>query len=123
MTPQQKKILVVDDAVDGATSIALLLRAMGHLVALAHDGFAALEEARRLRPDVVLLDLGLPRMDGFEVARRLRAELGRQMLIVAVTGYVQEEDRQKAIEAGFDHYAPKPIPPGFLNSLLGARSG
>lgn len=123
MTLHPRKILVVDDGVDAATSIAQVLRTMGHEVAVAHDGLTALDEARRLRPDVVLLDIALPRLDGFEVARRLRTEHGSHVLIIAVTGYVQDEDRRKAMEAGFDHHAAKPIDHGYLQSLLGARVG
>lgn len=116
-----RKILVVDDGEEMANSLATLLRTMGHKVAVAHDGFAALDQARYFRPDVILLDIALPRLDGYEVARRLRTEHGRNVLIIALTGFVQDQDRQKAVEAGFDHHVAKPVDHGFLNSLLGAR--
>jgi signal transduction histidine kinase len=106
----QNRILVVDDNVDGADSLAVLLRLSGHEVSLAHDGPAALDLARAFRPEIVLLDIGLPGMDGFEVARRLRGnEPTRDAILVAVTGYGRDEDRAKSQEAGFDYHLVKPI--------------
>ena len=106
----QNRILVVDDNVDGADSLAVLLRLSGHEVSLAHDGLAALDVARAFRPEIVLLDIGLPGMDGYEVARRLRGnELTRDVILVAVTGYGRDEDRARSHEAGFDYHLVKPI--------------
>jgi two-component system CheB/CheR fusion protein len=105
-----RRILVVDDNIDAAESLALLLKIEGHSVEMAHDGVAALEAVRKKYPDVVLLDIGLPRMDGYEVARRLRSmEDQRDTLLVALTGYGQTEDRRRSREAGFDHHLVKPV--------------
>jgi PAS domain S-box-containing protein len=115
-----RRVLVVDDNADAVASLALLLRLAGHEVRTAGDGPAALELAPRFRPEAVLLDIGLPGMDGYEVARRLRAlpEL-KDVLLMALTGYGQEEDRRRAREAGFDHYLTKPVEPAALQRLLG----
>jgi len=113
-----RRILVVDDLVDTSASMAELLGLWGHEVRMAHDGPAALEVAHVWRPEVVLLDIGLPGMDGHEVARLLRAEHGEEMLLVALTGYAQESDRQQSHEAGFDHHLPKPIDLVALRELL-----
>jgi len=112
-------VLVVDDNLDAAEGLAMLLSLRGHQVATAHDGHQAIEAAREQRPDVVLLDIGLPRLDGFEVARRLRQEhTARPMLLVALTGYGQERDRVRAREAGFDHHLLKPVRLEMLEQLL-----
>ena len=113
------RILVVDDNRDGAESLALLLRTGGHEVRTAHDGYEALEAARAFRPHIVFLDIGLPRMDGYEVARRLRKEPGMEKgLLVALTGYGQEEDRQKALAAGFNVHLVKPADIDTLQSIV-----
>jgi len=114
------KILVVDDNADAAESMALLLQQAGHHVSIAHDGPTALSIADRERPRVVLLDIGLPGMDGYEVCRELR-KTGHDAIIVALTGYGQEEDRQRSREAGFDGHQVKPGDPAELMRLL-ARS-
>ena len=119
-SPPRRRILVVDDNVDAATSLARLLsRLMGQEVRVAHDGPAALEVAGAFRPELVLLDIGMPGMDGHEVARRLRGrpEFERTML-VALTGWGQEADRRRSREAGFDHHLVKPVDPGALRELL-----
>jgi CheY-like chemotaxis protein len=116
-----KQVLIVDDSVESAESLALVVEHMGHVVSTAHDGAAALLAARRMRHDVVLLDIGLPAMDGYEVARRLRNEVDAGMVIVAVSGFSQQQDREQAIAAGFDHYLVKPVEEGFLSSLLGTQ--
>lgn len=103
-----RRILVVDDNQDSAESLALLLELHGHEVRTAFAGPAALETASTFRPDVVLLDIGLPGMDGYEVARRLRADDHRSLL-VALTGYGRDDDRQRSQEAGFDHHLVKPV--------------
>ncbi len=119
-----RRVLIVDDNVDGAQSLGLMLRLAGHEVCIAHDGPAALKTASDFRPDVVLLDIGLPEMDGYEVARRLRElpELA-DTLLVALTGYGQAEDRQRGREAGFHHYFVKPVDPPVLARLLAHGPG
>jgi signal transduction histidine kinase/ActR/RegA family two-component response regulator len=114
-----RRVLAVDDNADAVESLALLLGVLGHEVRTASDGPAALETAAAFRPDVVLLDIGLPGMDGYEVARRLRDEAGlKETLLVAVTGYGQEEDRRRAEQAGFDAHLTKPAHPGELLAVL-----
>ena len=86
---------------------------------MAHDGGEAIADAERLRPDVLLLDLGLPIMDGFEVCRRIRAQpWGRQMLIIAITGWGQDIDRRRSAEAGFDHHLVKPVDVRAITKIL-----
>ena len=111
-------VLIVDDNVDQADSLAALCRILGHEVHVAYNGEAALETARRTRPVIAFLDITLPGMDGYEVARRLRAELPR-MRLVALSGRGRDEDRDQALGAGFDHFLLKPLDPKFLESLLG----
>jgi CheY-like chemotaxis protein len=112
-----RRILVVDDNVDSAETMAEILKLWGHEVQTAHDGVAALEAARAHRPDAVLLDVGLPVMDGYEIARRLRQE-GLAILLVAVTGFGTAEDRRRAEEAGFDTHLTKPVSPDALRRVL-----
>jgi signal transduction histidine kinase/ActR/RegA family two-component response regulator len=113
------RILVVDDNRDSAESLALLLRLAGHEIQAAHDGLEAVEAAGWFRPDVVLLDIGLPKLNGYEAARRIREEpWGREMVLVALTGWGQDEDKHRAQEAGFDHHLTKPVDPTALQSLL-----
>ncbi len=117
----RRRALVVDDNADAAESLAVLLRSAGHEVRTAYDGPSALAAARDLRPEVVLLDLGLPGMDGCEVARRLRQLEGLQgALLVALTGYGSEEDRRRSKEAGFDRHLVKPVDPAELRELFAA---
>src|SRR4051794_26470721 len=104
-----QKILVVDDNRDTAISCARLLKAMGHEVQTAYDGFAALEVARSFKPQTILLDIGLPGMNGYEVAKTLRNEGFESEVIVAVSGYGQPEDRERSREAGFDDHLVKPV--------------
>jgi CheY-like chemotaxis protein len=105
--------------VDAAQSLAVLLSLWGHEVHAAHDGAAALEAAQAWQPEVVLLDLGLPGMDGYEVARRLRAAPGSaRPLLVALTGHAQEEDRRRSQDAGIDRHLVKPVEPETLEVLL-----
>jgi PAS domain S-box-containing protein len=114
-----RKVLVVDDNMDAAESTAMLLRMLGHSVETAHDGHSALQAARTFHPEVVLLDIGLPGMSGYEVAKALRAEFGLERhLLVALTGYGQEEDRRKSDASGFDRHLVKPVDPGTLIALL-----
>ena len=105
-----RRILIVDDNEDGAESLALLLQVAGHETHMAHDGLAAIEAAERLRPDAVLLDIGLPHMNGYEVCNRIReAPWGKNVVLVALTGWGQEEDRTRSREAGFDAHMVKPV--------------
>jgi len=114
------RILVVDDNVGTADILAQLLRLLGpHEVVIAHDGPAALETAARFRPDIILLDIGLPGMSGLEVARTLRENGGfHETLLVAVTAYADEQDREQALQAGFDDHMPKPMDIVRLSELL-----
>jgi len=114
-----RRILVVDDHQDSTDSLALFLRLRGHEVRTAHDGPSALDEIERYRPDVVFLDLGLPGMSGYDVARRVRMmdELG-PLRLVALTGYGTDGDRRKTREAGFDVHLAKPVDPRALDALL-----
>jgi PAS domain S-box-containing protein len=109
-TNAARTVLVVDDNEDGADSIATLLRLDGHRTHTVYDGLAAVEAAEHLRPDIVLLDVGLPRISGLEVCRRIRSHSwGKAMLIVALTGWGQEHDRRITKEAGFDAHLVKPV--------------
>jgi len=112
-----RKILVVDDNVDAAEMLAALLEAEGHTASLAYDGASAIELFESARPDVVLMDLGLPDVDGLEVARHMRAR-SPQVLLVAVTGYGDESIRARSREAGFDHHLLKPVDFDALRTLL-----
>lgn len=113
------RVLVVDDNVDSADSIAMLLQMSGHEVRVSYSGPDAVETAVEYRPDIVLLDIGLPGIDGYEVARRLRKrpEL-REVKLIAVTGYGQEADRLQSQEAGFDYHLVKPVDAQKLQDLL-----
>jgi PAS domain S-box-containing protein len=112
------RILIVDDNLDGAESLAMLLEFEGFETAMAHSGPAALEMARDFRPDVTLLDIGLPGMNGYEVCRQLREEWGADVLIVALTGWGQPEHRARSREAGFDTHMVKPVDHDALMRLL-----
>jgi CheY-like chemotaxis protein/two-component sensor histidine kinase len=113
------RILVVDDNVDAADGLKMLLELNGEQVRAAYDGESALKVAREFRPQVALLDVGMPRMDGYEVARRLKAAPEtRQAALVAVTGWGQPEDRKRSSEAGFDLHLVKPVEPSELERLL-----
>ncbi len=109
-SPGAMRVLVVDDNVDAANSLARLLKLRAHEVRMAHDGPEALEAADEFRPDVVLLDLGLPRINGYDVARRLRQQdPGNRLLLIAVSGYGSESNRLEAVQVGFNHYFVKPL--------------
>jgi len=119
----RRRILVVDDNRDAASSLAMLLELDGHSVVTAHDGASAFAAAESQRPDVALLDIGLPVMNGDEVCRRIRQQAwGRGMLLIALTGWGQEEDRSRTREAGFDGHLVKPVNYTDLVSLLGSFS-
>jgi CheY-like chemotaxis protein len=114
-----QRVLVVDDNADAADTLAVLLMGEGHDVRIAHDGLTALREAASFRPRVVFLDLGLPGMDGYEVARRIRGQLDlHSVLLVALTGYGQEEDRRRTEAAGFNVHVVKPASADALLALV-----
>lgn len=116
------RVLVVDDNADLARIFAMLLRMWGHDVRTGYDGPSALEIAREFRPDAVLLDIGLPRMDGFEVAAQLRSIPDfERILIMGSSGYSRDCDRERAAEVGIDRYFVKPFDPWQLESILEAH--
>ena len=119
VTEVRRRILVVDDNVDSAESMAMMLELSGHDVALAHDGAEAIERAKEFQPDVAFLDLGMPKLNGYEAARSIREQpWGRQILLVALTGWGQEDDKRRTREAGFDAHIVKPIDFIALEKLL-----
>ena len=114
-----RRILIVDDNRDAAESLQMLLKLTGHETHIAHDGLEAVETAAQVSPDLILLDIGLPKINGYEAARRIRNLPGGQsMVLVAVTGWAQDEDRQKSRESGFDGHMIKPVGADLLTSLL-----
>jgi DNA-binding response OmpR family regulator len=116
-----RRILVTDDLRDTADSMAMFLRALGHDVEAAYDGEEALRIAEEFRPDVVLLDIGMPRLDGYETCRQIRSRAwGKSTVLIAMTGWGQEADRQRALAAGFDHHLVKPADPAAVLELIGA---
>ena len=118
-----KRILVVDDNPDTVMSLAILLEQSGNEVQTAHDGLEAVAAAETFRPDIVLLDLGLPKLNGYETARRIREKpWGKTMLLVAMTGWGQPEARRKSAEAGFNEHLVKPVDQVDLMKLL-VRTG
>jgi CheY-like chemotaxis protein len=117
--PSQLRILVVDDNRDAVESMATMLRLLGSEVHTAHDGIEAVEKAEAVRPDVVLMDVGMPRLNGYEATRRIRAQSwGGRMIVIAVTGWGQESDRRKSREAGCDHHLVKPVDSMQLQQLI-----
>lgn len=117
--PRHRRILVVDDNVDAAETLALLLQLGGHHTDVAHDGEKALELAEQLGPDLVLLDIGLPGLSGLEVCRRIRASAwSGGMVVVALSGWGQEEDRRKSRDAGFDDHLTKPVSRAALEAVV-----
>jgi CheY-like chemotaxis protein len=122
-TPARRRILVVDDNRDAAESIAMLLEMAGHEVRVAFLGREALSLAQSFRPDTVLLDIGMPDLSGYEVARELRlVPWGASVQLIALTGWGQAEDRRKAQQAGFDHHLVKPIDPDKLEDVIGRNT-
>jgi CheY-like chemotaxis protein len=116
-----RRILVVDDNRDAAASLAMLLQLTGNETETAFDGPAALDVAAAFKPDVVLLDIGLPGLNGYEVARRMRQEpWGKAVKLIAITGWGQLEDRQRSHEAGFDDHMVKPVDHDLLAKILAA---
>jgi two-component system, sensor histidine kinase len=121
---ERYRILVVDDHHDAGESLAMLLRLLGHEVRVVYDGASALDIARTFKPQVGLLDIGMPGMDGVELATRLRRDLGLdQILLVALTGFGRDADRQRSIDAGFNAHLVKPVDIAALNALLAKQLG
>ena len=119
MKPPAPTALVADDNFDAGQTLVALLELLGHRVVLANDGQDALDLAMELKPGVIFLDIGMPRLDGWEVCQRIRAtEWGAKAWIVAVTGYGQESDRAKSLEAGFDKHCTKPLQIKTVQELL-----
>jgi CheY-like chemotaxis protein len=115
----RRRIVVADDNEDSAQSFAMLLSFSGHEVRIAHDGAEALDAVRDFRPDFVFLDIGMPRLSGYEVAEAVRAEpWGREVKLIAVTGWGQPDDKLRAQTAGFDRHLLKPIDPAEVDRLL-----
>ena len=113
------RILIVDDNRDSATTLSMLLRRLGHQTLTAFDGEEAVAAARSFGPEVVLLDIGLPKLNGYEVCRWIRAqECSHRIVIIAQTGWGQEETRQKTSDAGFDYHMVKPLDPNSLLKIL-----
>jgi CheY-like chemotaxis protein len=113
-----RRILVVDDNRDAAESLSMLLHARGHDVQVAYDGLEAVGAAIAFNPDVVLLDIGLPKLHGYDAARRIRDARGDKVLLIAVTGWGQDEDRKKSRNAGFDHHLTKPVDPEAISRII-----
>jgi two-component system CheB/CheR fusion protein len=121
---QVLRVLIVDDNIDAANSLALLLETVGHSVATAHSGIAALETLEGHRPHVVLLDIGLPELDGYEIAKRVRARYSpAELVLVAMTGYGQQTDRERSKAAGFDHHLVKPAAFEEIETILAQCAG
>ena len=115
----RRRVLVADDNTDAATSLGILLEIMGHEVRVVHDGLEAVEAAALFRPDVILLDLGMPQLTGYDACARIRAQpQNKSALIAALTGWTQEEHKRRSQEMGFDQYLIKPVELAALEKLL-----
>jgi len=112
------RVLIAEDIPDAAEMLRLMIECMGHHVRVAADGAQAVDMATEFRPQIALLDLGMPRMDGYEAAQRIRAALGPSVVLVALTGWGQEQDQRRAYAAGFDHHVTKPAEPDAIESLI-----
>jgi two-component system CheB/CheR fusion protein len=116
---RRRRLLVIDDNVDSADSMKRVLEFLGHEVAVAYNGAEGIAIAREFRPEILICDIGLPKIDGYEVARRFRADPAlRDVVLVALTGYALPEDRQRAAEAGFTHHVAKPPSLEWLEQIL-----
>ena len=115
---RSRRILVVDDSFDAAESFALLLSALGHNAQFITDPCAALDTARRMRAELIFLDIGMPVLDGYQLARQLRVEFGRDLPIVAVTAYGEEQHRKMSRQAGFDAHVLKPVNLELIEAIL-----
>jgi PAS domain S-box-containing protein len=121
VVPLSKRVLIADDNRDGAESLGMLMEASGHIVYLAHTGVEALHMAATYRPHVAILDIGMPGMDGYQVAQKIRDQAwGMHMTLIALTGWGQEDDKRRAQRAGFDHHLTKPVDPAVLEELVGS---
>ncbi len=121
--PAHWRILVVDDNRDSADSLAILLRMTGNEVRTAYDGFAAIQAAESYQPEFVLLDIGMPKLNGYDACRRIREQpWGKNMVLIALTGLGQDRDRRRTEEAGFDAHLVKPVDPQALLKLLASLS-
>jgi len=119
MPTMSRRILVVDDNEDAAQTLGMLLELSGHEVHLAHDGEQAVAKARELQIDIALVDIGLPKLDGYGVAQAIRAEpSGKRMVLIALTGWAQDEDKRRALAAGFDFHLTKPVDPDEVEALI-----
>jgi CheY-like chemotaxis protein len=114
----QRHILIIEDNADGRESLKTLLELLGHRVEAAADGPQGIEQALAVRPEVALVDIGLPGLDGYQVAQRIRAALGREVVLVALTGFSQPDDHRRAQEADFDAHLVKPVELEALQALL-----
>lgn len=122
-TGDPRRILIVDDDTDGAASLSMLLTMVGHEITTAHDGLEAIDAAGKFEPNIVLLDLDLPKLNGYDVCRRMRAaSWGSKALIVAVTGWADEAHRAQALAAGFDMHLVKPVSAEVFMTVLAAAS-
>jgi DNA-binding response OmpR family regulator len=117
-----RRILVVDDNADAADSLGMLLQVRGDEVRIAYDGLEALELAGAFNPEIVLLDIGMPKISGYDVARRLRESRGNSVFIIAISGWGQEDDRKRARDSGFDHHFTKPVDFEALLALIDNES-
>jgi DNA-binding response OmpR family regulator len=117
-----RRVLVVDDNEDAADSLAMLLTVRGDEVRIAYDGAEAVATENDFNPEVVLLDIGLPKLSGYDVAKHIRSARGGDVLIIAITGWGQEDDRARAREAGFDHHFTKPVDFEMLLDLIDRES-
>jgi CheY-like chemotaxis protein/anti-sigma regulatory factor (Ser/Thr protein kinase) len=119
MLAPRRRILIVDDNRDAALSLAMMLNLMGNETQTAHDGLEALDVAAMFKPDVILLDIGMPKLNGYDACRRIREQpWGKNVVIVACTGWGQEEDKRRAQDAGFNFHMVKPVDPAALENLL-----
>jgi CheY-like chemotaxis protein len=117
--PSKRRVLIVDDNKDSAVSLSMILKILGHVTRTAHDGIQAVRTAETFRPEVVLLDIGLPKLNGYEACRKIREQpWAREAVLIALTGWGQEEDKERSREAGFDFHLVKPVDPAALEKLL-----
>jgi len=117
-SPERCRVLVVDDNEDAALSLAMMLDVMGYEVRTAHDGLEAVQAADEFLPEAALLDIGLPHLSGYDVARHIRSKRGEDVLLVAITGWGTAEDVKRSQDAGFDHHFTKPADPMRLRDIL-----
>ena len=115
------RVLIAEDNADAAEMLRLMLAFKGHEVKVAVDGLQAVEMAETFKPHIAFIDIGMPRMDGHDAARRIRDRLGRHVMLVALTGWGHDEDKRRSIESGFDHHLTKPPEPEVLDRLIAER--